>query len=174
MKKAIDIADLIVKCLSSLAIIVGGYWAYYQFDLGGAKGWEDNMSIQTQVMPYHDNLRLLVVHVKSKNPRNVKFELNKPDGSFELLVHKIPDELKSGAVTLEDEGEVLAKVNLLPEDGYEFLPNAEYDDMATIVLPVGITVSLTANMGIVNGTLTKDRKPDFDFVSASTVVRVEP
>ena len=57
---------------------------------------------------------------------------------------------------------------------YDFLPGAEMDDMNSLVLPVNTIVSLTAEMQIHNGTKDKQGKPDTDFVSASTVVRIAP
>jgi hypothetical protein len=148
-------------------------WTFYHFVLGGATDWVNNMSIQTQVLPYQDNLRLLVVHVKSKNPRAVYLILDQPGDSFDLFIRKVPDGLKSGAIITEDKGEVLAKMSLLSDDGYELLPNSELDDIRTIVLPAGITVSVTADMEIINGSKTKSGKPDHDYLTASTVIRIE-
>jgi hypothetical protein len=52
MKRAIEIAELVLKVLSCLAIIAGGVWAYYQFDIGGgADAVQNNLSIETSVLP---------------------------------------------------------------------------------------------------------------------------
>ncbi|MDF3086367.1 hypothetical protein [Burkholderia sola] len=178
MKRAIDIADLFLKVLSCLAIIGGGIWAYYQFDLAGATNWQSNLSIETQVLPYRDDLRLLVVHVKSKNPRSVSFRLIKNDGdSFVLRVQRIPDDAKTNTLIATDKrNTVVPDIDLLADTGgeYEFAPNAEMDDTRAIVLKVGSTVVLTADMEAHNGTLDKRGKPDTDFVSASTVVHIGP
>ncbi|VBT48808.1 hypothetical protein [Burkholderia pseudomallei] len=178
MKRALDIADVALKVLSCLAIIGGGIWAYYQFDLAGATNWQSNLSIETQVLPYRDDLRLLVVHVKSKNPRSVSFRLVKNDGdSFVLRVQRIPDDAKTNALIATDKRDaIVPDIDLLADTGgeYEFAPNAEMDDMRTIVLKVGITVVLTADMEADNGTLDEHGKPDTDFVSASTVVHIGP
>ncbi|MCA8277650.1 hypothetical protein LGN17_34770 [Burkholderia sp. AU30280] len=178
MKRALDIADLALKVLSCLAILGGGVWAYYQFDLAGATNWQSNLSIETQVLPYRDDLRLLVVHVKSKNPRSVAFRLIKKDGdSFVLHVQRVSDDAKANAiVTPGKQDAVVPDIDLLADTGgeYEFAPNAEMDDMRTIVLKVGSTVALTADMEANNGALDAHGKPDTDFVSASTVVHVGP
>ncbi|HDR9084571.1 hypothetical protein [Burkholderia vietnamiensis] len=178
MKRALDIADLALKVLSCLAIIGGGIWAYYQFDLAGATNWQSNLSIETQVLPYRDNLRLLVVHVKSKNPRNVSFRLVNKDGdSFVLRVQRVPDDAKTNTLIAPDKRATLVPdIDLLADTGgeYEFAPNAEMDDMRTIALKVGSTVVLTADMEAHNGTLDEHGKPDTDFVSTSTVVHIGP
>ncbi|TXD01946.1 hypothetical protein FTI75_25135 [Burkholderia pseudomallei] len=178
MKRALDIADLALKVLSCLAILGGGVWAYYQFDLAGATNWQSNLSIETQVLPYRDDLRLLVVHVKSKNPRSVAFRLIKKDGdSFVLHVQRVSDDAKANAiVTPGKQDAVVPDIDLLADTGgeYEFAPNAEMDDMRTIVLKVGSTVALTADMEANNGSLDAHGKPDTDFISASTVVHVGP
>ncbi|MBR8032823.1 hypothetical protein [Burkholderia vietnamiensis] len=178
MKRALDIADLTLKVLSCLAIIGGGIWAYYQFDIAGATNWQSNLSIETQVLPYRDDLRLLVVHVKSKNPRSVAFRLVKTDGdSFVLRVQRVPDEAKANTIIAPDKRDaVVPNIDLLADTGgeYEFAPNAEMDDMRTIVLKVGSTVVLTSDMEAHNGTLDEHGKPDTDFVSASAVVHISP
>ena len=46
--------------------------------------------------------------------------------------------------------------------------------MRTIVLKVGSTVALTADMETNNGTLDEHGEPDTNFISASTVVHISP
>lgn len=46
--------------------------------------------------------------------------------------------------------------------------------MRTIVLKVGSTGALTADMEAHNGTLDEHGKPDTDFITASTVVHIGP
>lgn len=178
MKKAIEIADLALKVFSCLAIIGGGVWAYYQFDIAGSTGWQNNLALETQVLPYHDDLRLLVVHVRSKNPRNVEFDLVKKDGdSFVLRVQRVADDAKVNTMIAPDRRNVVVPdIDLMANTGgeYDFAPNAEMDDMRTIVLKVGSTVVLTADMETNNGTLDAHGKPDTDFISTSTVVHIDP
>ncbi|PAJ81638.1 hypothetical protein CJO71_06895 [Burkholderia ubonensis] len=54
------------------------------------------------------------------------------------------------------------------------IPGYVGHDMRTIVLKVGSTVVLTADMEAHNGTLDEHGKPDMDFMSASTVVHIGP
>ncbi|WP_323118003.1 hypothetical protein, partial [Burkholderia alba] len=146
--------------------------------IAGATNWQSNLSIETQVLPYRDDLRLLVVHVKSKNPRSVAFRLVKTDGdSFVLRVQRVPDEAKANTIIAPDKRDaVVPDIDLLADTGgeYEFSPNAEMDDMRTIVLTVGGAVVLTADMEAHNGTLDEHGKPDTDFLTASTIVHIGP
>ncbi|CAJ7344273.1 Uncharacterised protein [Burkholderia pseudomallei] len=178
MKRAIDIADLILKILSCVAILCAGAWAVWVFWLSGATDWQNNITLETQVLPYHDNLRLLVIHAKSKNPRNTTFELDRgKDDSYQLRVRKLASDAKAGTVFHENEGELVASADLLKLAGgdYEFLPNAEMDDMQTVVLPVGSTVSVIAEMKIHTGTHNKHgSEPDVDENATSTVVHIAP
>lgn len=177
MKKAIEIADLSLKILSCIAIVAGGLWALWVFWLGGAAEWQCNVSIETQVLPYSNDTRLLVVHVKSKNPRNTTFELfSKEHDSFVLRVRTIAPDAKAGTVFPEDQGNLIATVDLLARAAgdYEFVPGAEMDDMQSIVVPVGTTVSLTADMEMHTGTLDQHGKPETDTNGASAVVYVGP
>jgi len=177
MKKAIEIADLTLKILSCAAIVGAGCWALWVFWLSGSTDWQANVTLETQVLPYHDNLRLLVVHAKAKNPRNTTFELvSKEHDSYWLRVRKVPADAKAGTVFHEDEGDMIADIDLLKlaGDNYEFLPNAEMDDMQTIVVSVGTTVSIIAEMQIHTGALDAHGQPDTDSNAASALVRVEP
>ncbi|AJZ58074.1 hypothetical protein OI25_595 [Paraburkholderia fungorum] len=177
MKKATEIADFALKILSCLAIIGAGVWALWVFWLGGSTDWQDNITLETQVLPYHDDLRLLVVHAKSKNPRSATFELNdsKKD-SYELRVRKLSADAKVGTVFHGDDGDLIAKIDLLKLAGgnYEFLPSAEMEDVQTIVLQAGSTVSVTAEMKIHTGTRDKNGEPDIDENSTSAIVHIEP
>ena len=177
MKRAIEIADLILKILSCIAILSAGAWAVWVFWLSGATDWQNNITLETQVLPYHDNLRLLVIHAKSKNPRNTTFEMNSKHDSSQLRVRKLVADAKAGTVFHEDEGELVASADLLKlaGDSYEFLPNAEMDDMQAVVLPVGSTVSVIAEMKIYTGTRNKHgSEPDIDENATSTVVHIAP
>ncbi|CAB3755774.1 hypothetical protein [Paraburkholderia solisilvae] len=177
MKRAIEIADLTLKVLSCIAIVCAGGWAVWVFRLGGSTDWQDNITLETHVLPYHDDLRLLVVHAKSKNPRNSTFELNSSQhDSYQLRVRKLVPDAKSGTLFNEDEGELIASVDLLKlaGDSYEFLPNAEMDDMQTVVVPVGTTVSIMAEMKIHTGGRDRSGEPEVDSNSASAMVRIEP
>ncbi|MCO5400750.1 hypothetical protein [Ralstonia soli] len=177
MKLSLEKADFILRILTFVALVVGGGWAIYQYELSGATDWTNNITLDTKVLPYRDNLRLLVVHVRSKNPRGYEFELNSKAGdSFELRFRRIAMDRKERAVVDEDEGELIAKVDLMEKTGGEYLllPSAEMDDMRTLVVPVGAIISMTAEMQIHNGSSRWRGKPDTDFISASTVVRVEP
>lgn len=167
------IAELMLKCASLVALLLGGGWALYKFVLEGADDWVNNISVQTQVLPYRNDLRMLVVHVKSKNPRNAKFELDPVDGIFEIEVRSIPENLDAKSVIHETEGTLLAKVDLMPKDGWELLPYGEFDDIATFILPKGTIAAITATMRKKNGATTAQGIPDYDDVSASAVIRVE-
>jgi len=177
MKRAIEIADLALKVLSCLAIIGAAGWAVWVFWLGGSTDWQDNITLETEVLPYHDDLRLLVIHAKSKNPRNATFELNSTQhDSYQMRVRKLASDAKAGTVFHEDEGDVIASIDLLKlaGDDYEFLPGAEMDDMQTIVLPLGTTVQVIAEMKIHTGARNAHGQPDVDENATSTVVHVAP
>lgn len=177
MKFSLEKADFALRVLTFLTILAGGAWAIYQYQIAGATDWANNITLETKVLPYHDNLRLLVIHVKSKNPRNYEFDLDSDDGdSYELRIRKVAMDAKLETIIGEDQGELIQKVDFLKESGgaYEFLSGSEMDDMRSIVLPVNTMVQLTAEMQIHTGTTGEKGKPDTDFVSASQVVRVEP
>lgn len=80
--------------------------------------WTNNITLDTKVLPYRDDLRLLVVHVRSKNPRNDEFGLSSKAGdSFELRFRQIATDKKEKTVVDEDEGELITKVDLMKHTG---------------------------------------------------------
>ncbi|WP_322009303.1 hypothetical protein [Paraburkholderia sp. J12] len=139
--------------------------------------WRDGLAIEAQILPYSDDMRLLVVHVRSKNPRNTTFELfSKEHDSFVRRVRKLAPDAKAETVFPEDQGDLLATVDILARAGgdYESVPGAEMDDMQAIVVPGGATVSLTADMEMHTGTLNEHGKPDTETNGASAIVHVGP
>jgi len=178
MKRATEIADLTLKVLSCLAIVIAGAWALLNFRFSGSTDWRANIASETQVLPYHDDLWLLVIHVRTKNPRPTKFELTTENhDSYMLRVSRLPDDGKMKVVYSEDTGDDWVKpIDLLARAGgdYEFLPGAEMDDMQSIVVPAGATIALTAAIERDLGARDKQGKPDKDFIGASAVVHVGP
>ncbi|MCA8094431.1 hypothetical protein LGM65_26755 [Burkholderia anthina] len=169
LKRATEIADLSLKGLSCLAIIVAGAWALWIFGLGGSRDWQLNLTIDASVLPYRDDLRIVVVHVHAKNPRPVTFQLSSKAGdTYELRVRQVTPDKGANAVIDEDSGTILATADLMTGTGglYEFLPGAEMDDMRMFILPAGTTVAITAAV-----TQHKSR-PDEDTNAVSTVVHV--
>ena len=173
--KKIEVADFVIRLLTLLAVVGGGLWAWYQYVESGTTDWQNNITVKTEVLPYHDDLRLLVVHVQSKNPRPVKFQLesDKRD-SFGLRVRALPVGAPVGRVFHEDEGELIASSDLLKLAGgyYEFLPQAEMDDMQTIVVKANTWVSVFADMKIHTGARDARGQPDFDENATSAVVYI--
>jgi hypothetical protein len=157
------VTDLMLKWSSIAAILVGGGWAFYRFVLAGSDDWTINMAMTADVIPYYDNLRLVEVHVKTKNPRDSRASFAPPTDKYTLIVRNVPPDLKSGTAFDFEHGAPIATVDLMPVEGYELVPNAEFDDMAVVVLPAGSIVTLSAVW----------RRGD-DYVSVEKLVKVEP
>ncbi|KVD91333.1 hypothetical protein WS63_11470 [Burkholderia stagnalis] len=151
----------------TMTLIVGGLWAYYQFVVAGASDWAINLSVSTEVIPYHDDLALLVVHVRSKNPRSSEVDVEPPDGKFRLTIRELPKAKQKGSIIDPDDpadAHAFTKtIDLLPKDGYVFAPGADFEDATSVVLPLGTKVWVSARL-------------DFsgDYVSTSDIAIVEP
>ena len=170
LQPATDIADFLRKTFSALAVLIGGGWGFYKYIIGGSTSWMNNISLDTNVLPYRDNLRLLVIHVRSTNPRTSKFEFDRPNASFKLDVRSLANDRNAPTIFDEEEGLAIASIDLLKgTGGYEMLPAATVDDMRTVVLPVGTLVSMTAELRI-----RRWWQAEGDFISTSSVVRIEP
>lgn len=67
VRRAVTIADFILKCVSIIAIIVGGIWAWWRFDIFRAD--VDNVSVEVaaETAPYDQHQSLVIIHVKPHN-----------------------------------------------------------------------------------------------------------
>lgn len=155
------VSDVALKWIQAIAIVAGGMWAVYHFELAGSDNWDVTLNITTETLPYKGDLKLLVVHVESENRSQRLIELDKDTDSFKLIVRKVPDGLAENALVSTDEGEVVASKNLLPGDDWQLLPRSKFDDTVGLVLRTNSRVSLFAK-------LTHDE----DYVSAGKIVHV--
>lgn len=162
IQKAKDWADLLLKVVSIVAIIAGGWWAYYQFWVTDTTASNIQLALSTEVVKYSGDYRLLLIHAK---PRNIGKVLVTPgkDG-FLISVRKLPDELKPGVVDLKSLPEIY-RVNLLKRfpDGYEMEPGVEYDEVETLIVQKGGLYSVKAVMDLGDNT----------EVDQTTIVRAE-
>lgn len=142
-------ADPLSKWAAIIAVLAGGAWALYRFGLSGATDWAINLSISTQVIPYHDDLALLVIHVHPKNPRDQEVNLDPGRDAYKVTVEWIPDGKPIGTVmddNLPASGVFPATISMMPKDGYTFLPGADFDDATSIVVPMGSKLWITAEV----------------------------
>ena len=144
-----------------LVAALAGAWAMHRWHLAGGGDWMVNVSVTTELLPYGDDTRLLVVHVHTRNPSDVAIERRKPDDAFQVTVSTVPEDLAPGDRVGVGDDDQLASDDLLPDDGYRFIPRAEFDDTTAVVVPVGATYAVQAE--ITHGQ---------DYVAASTLVAV--
>lgn len=157
-----DWVDLILKCVSTIAIIVGGTWALYQYQIMETSADNVQITVTTESQPYGSDSRLLLIHAKPKNIGKVLVSAGK--SGFLVSVRAIPENLKQGVVALDNlpmlyKGDILKKF----PDGYELEPGVEYDEVLALVVPKGklFAVKATFDLG------------DNAEVDHTTVARVE-
>ena len=161
--------ELIVKWSGVVAIAAGGVWGLYKWDLGEANDWMVNLEMFTEVLPYSDNLRLPVVHVRSKNPTANRVEFKRRNSTFTLKVQRVPAGLKPGSrVEVADvSNDLHPPIDLMADVGesYVFMPGAEFDDAEAVIVKANMTVRVSA-------TLTRRGTPrgEEDFVSVERFV----
>jgi len=168
-RETIDFSLRIISCVLTLgAVIIGGFWTYHQYSLAGEDGWSINLSLETEVLPYRDNLRLLVVHVVSKNARPYASHMNIKDrDSFKLLFREIPTDLKEGVIINDDKIPPTKSADILTEGGgeYSFLPSSELRDTRTFIVSKDKIIAVTAE--IQDGLMSES------YVSATKIVRID-
>ena len=138
--------DWLAKWFSIVAAVAAGAWGLFKWYQAGEADWMINMEIRSEVLPYTDSTRLLFVHLKSKYPADHSVEFKKTTSSYKVNVYGIPAALKPNTVIDGTKGPKLATVDLMPDDGYSFLPLAEFEDTALVVVPKGATVFVSAEL----------------------------
>ncbi len=148
LERALLITDLALKCVTIIAIVVGGIWAAGTFLLFRSEVENVNLTLSTQQIPYGE-LKLLVIHVRPKNLGKV---LSSPV-TYRVQVEEISGGLPQGSVIERSSLKPIESVDMLRNhpDGYEMEPGVEYDDVEIVPLRKGITVLVTAEFGFEDG-----------------------
>lgn len=142
-----DWVDLILKCVSVVAIVVGGSWALYQFHLTETAAYNIQIAVSTESQPYGNDLRLLLIHAKPKNIGKVLVTPGKL--GLVVTVRNVPEKLKEGVVELE-ELPVFYTADLMKRfpDGYDLEPGVEYDEVVALVVPKGKMFAIKATLDL--------------------------
>jgi hypothetical protein len=138
--------SLALKWAPVVALLAGGIWGLFKWHESGGRDWMINMEMSSEVLPYTDTTRLLLVRLKSKNPTDHTVEFGKADSNFTINVFAVPSGLPTNTVVDGEKGRKLASVELMPSEGYVFLPQAEFEDSAMVVVAKGSTVFVSADL----------------------------
>lgn len=147
LQSAQDLSDLTLKVMSIIAIILGGWWAYYQFDISRATASNIQVAVTSESKNYDESSCILLIHVKVKNIGKVLVKPNK-DG-FIVSVRRIPKNLNQGPIELE-KMPLMHRVNLLKRyrDGYELEPEVEYDEIVALIVPKSSMYAVKATFNL--------------------------
>jgi hypothetical protein len=162
-------AEIVFACVSTVAIPIGGWWAFHNFSVEDTHEANPNITVSAEVQPYDDTRRLLVVHVKPKNLGKVPIELDGgKKGDIDVLVKTFPAGLASGRVDQDKLPVAFAAHNIVSKynGGYVIEPGIDYDEIETFIVPKGATYLVYAEMDHYDDT------PD-DEVDDSAVVKVD-
>lgn len=162
-------AELALTCASLVGIPVAAWWAFHNFSVEDTHEANPNISVSAEILPYDNERRLLVVHVKPRNPGKVPIELDGgKKGDIDVLVKSFPTGLASGLVDHDKLPTVYRAHNIVSryEGGYVMEPGIDYDEVKTFIVPKGTTYLVNVEMDHYDDT------PD-DEVDASAVVKVD-
>lgn len=164
-------AGVVSLVVTLASLLVTGGWGYYRWRVAGADDWMVNLDMTTEVLPYpgSDDLRLLVIHVRSKNSTANEVEFNARDATFTLTANRLPLGLKADSKLspADQRDAIVPPFDLMAESGggYDFMPNAEFEDTEAIVVKAKTTVRLTATL-----TRRQTIRGSSDFVSVDRFV----
>jgi hypothetical protein len=165
---AVERADLANKILTSLGVFAAGIWALFTFVIFRTGVTNLEMTLTTDVLPYRDELRLVIVTVALKNVGKVR--VTPGESGCRMWVRQLSTDEPAGSTLDLDRGEVLVDSHDLigrydPASPYEIEPGTQYNEIGTVVAAAGdvLGVKVTFFLG--------DRIDD--AISESRVVRVD-
>jgi hypothetical protein len=158
-KTVAEHVDIFGKLVTALAILVGGIWAYRNFNLERTDVPNPQLLVDPQILPYTNEKVLLVVNVTAKNvgKRVVRVNENGCTVSLALIPHDEP--LHTRLKFAEDKA-VVKDVNILDEYyvneewRYEIEPGAEYHEVYRGVMPRGAYAHVKVSLHF--GPLSRD------------------
>lgn len=162
-------AELALTCASLVAIPVGGWWVYSNFSAEDTHEPNPNITVSAEVLPYDDTRRLLLVHVKPRNPGKVPVTLyGGKKGDIDVLVKTFPAGLAGGRVDQDKLPTAFKAQNIVSkyQGGYVMEPGIDYDEIEAFIVPKG-TYLVYVEMDHFDG------DPDDIEVDASAVVKVD-
>lgn len=143
----VDHVDIVSKWVTILAILIGGIWAYYNFNITDTGTSNAEIAISTEVFPYDVNSSLVIVYIKPKNIGKVPIEIT-GDG-ITLTLKEIPKDVKVGHIDMEKITAIVYVPNLVKKyDGYFLEPGVTLNEVETFILPHGKTFLVEVAMDL--------------------------
>lgn len=139
--------DQLSKLASIIAMCIGGAWVLYNFHIQDSAATNPELKIETEVFPYSDDTRLVIIHLKPHNIGKVPIEIE-GDG-LSLRITKYPKNAKVGLLNTESlKPDFLIKKIEQKYGAYVLEPGVEFDEVVSYVLPVGDTYLLESSMDL--------------------------
>ena len=105
------------------------------------------LDMTTEGAPYSQDSRLFIVYAKSKSPTPNEIDFAKPGSTFTVSVREVVKGLpEPSRLDPEKAKELAPPCDLLPDDGYVFIPGGEFDDMCTFLLKAESQVYVSAEL----------------------------
>jgi hypothetical protein len=148
---AIGALEPLTKLAQIAAVVIAGMWAYRTHVLSGEDDLVPEVWVSTQVAPYNQDARLLIVHVREKNVGKVPLELSKD--AMILSVKRVPDTHALGYVNMDALAALFEEKHILGGEDIYLSPGAEQEDVAAFILVPG-TYDIKANFSLSDGDVT--------------------
>ncbi|CAJ9528867.1 Uncharacterised protein [Burkholderia pseudomallei] len=162
-------AEFLLACGSLIALPVGAYWVVHNFSAEDTHEANPNISVTADVMPFDNDRRLLLVHVRPKNAGKVPIELDGgTKGDIKITVASLPPKLPDGPVDTDKLPAQFTVPNFVSKypGGYVMEPGIDYDELVPFIVPKAKTYIVRAEM------THYDDSPDNE-VDGSYIVKVE-
>ena len=151
LEQVSTIAGIINQIITSLAIIVAGIWAYWNFVVRRTGIWNLQIIVNPEVLPYKNNKRLLVIYVTLKNIGSVK--ITPGSKGCRVTVYRLEKNGREGKILDWEKGKIIMKeVDILKRYkgkrgylGYEIEPNCEFDEIETLIVKRGDLLLIQAD-----------------------------
>jgi hypothetical protein len=170
LQKVKDWGDVLIKWVTVIAILIGGWWAYHNYSIADTAEINPIINVSAEVLPYNNDSRLLVTHIKPDNVGVVPVELTggKIGGDISITISKIPPDLSQGRIEASKLSQLYGIKSLVAENDGSYIiePHARYDDVRVFVVPKGQTYFIHTEMVLPNesGNPEDEESVDSSFV----------
>ncbi len=128
--------DIICKLFTVSAIIIGGSWAYFRFNIERVNKWNILLTVRPEVKQYSDSLSLLNINVDIRNVGKIVVATD----SILLNLIAMPDKIKRYEIIEPKKGDtIINEMNIIKryEGIYRIEPATEYHEIESILVPRG-------------------------------------
>ncbi len=135
METTLNVITIVTSIVNSVALLIGGIWAFNNFIRSRAGVWNLNIQVAPETIEVEDGRKLLVINVHLRNIGNVKI-VPGPSGCVVKVIPIITNTEEVFSEIKADTSKIIYQEDILKKyyrpkigyNNYEIEPNSEYHE----------------------------------------------